>query len=648
MPISTLEALIQELTTDSGRDPIYPQIFFKTSLTALSHAMEDQVLAGNDRPLVIASFQRERFYRQEAHRYRRIARQTSQVYILAAMEMDFTNGSDPDTAGGYETVAFDQQDCLSQEWNLIIVGQTYASCLICHERAQPQLWSKQAMDQSRQFEGIWTFDRRIASRAASLLLDQILGYRPELAAKVAAARQEFVPTSLEPLAGVGPEPFAERLLTYLQAGQYKLMKAYRSLESKEQRERLVNLITTALRQSLDPDEVFQVATRELGQALGTCRCLLYACRETDEQVFIRHECLGRSVTSLQGQPWTLQKNPLFQTLAQHQTSVEVVVEDNEQVAQSPLLQQLTQQWHISRWLLVPVLHQDQLIGVLELHHCGESREAWTVQERVLAEAIAAQVGVALIQARAFAHLEDLNQQLAALDRTRDNLTAIVGHELRTPLSTVQVCLESMATEPDMPEELRQVMIETAMTDAERLRRLVQDFLMLSRLESGRVEWNPEVLSFQECLDMALSHIRARQTREQLPEVVVELPLALPLVRVDGEWLVEVLSKILDNACKFTPADGRVSIQAGSGAEGLLHVTVADTGRGIEPDRLEAVFDRFHQEEGALRRTVGGTGLGLAIARQIIQRLGGQIWAESAGRDQGTCFHFTVPVALEGL
>jgi signal transduction histidine kinase len=108
--------------------------------------------------------------------------------------------------------------------------------------------------------------------------------------------------------------------------------------------------------------------------------------------------------------------------------------------------------------------------------------------------------------------------------------------------------------------------------------------------------------------------------------------------------VEVLSKLLDNACKFTDPQGKVTIQASRNGGQMLEVTVADTGRGIEPDRLETVFDRFYQEEGALRRTTGGTGLGLAICRQIVHGLGGQIWAESAGKDQGTQFHFTVPSA----
>jgi signal transduction histidine kinase len=110
--------------------------------------------------------------------------------------------------------------------------------------------------------------------------------------------------------------------------------------------------------------------------------------------------------------------------------------------------------------------------------------------------------------------------------------------------------------------------------------------------------------------------------------------------------VEVLSKLLDNACKFTEPEGEVFIAAKSNGGKMLEVTVTDTGRGIEPNRLEAVFDRFYQEEGALRRTAGGTGLGLAICRQIVLGLGGEIWAESAGRNQGSQFHFTLPIAQD--
>jgi signal transduction histidine kinase len=179
-----------------------------------------------------------------------------------------------------------------------------------------------------------------------------------------------------------------------------------------------------------------------------------------------------------------------------------------------------------------------------------------------------------------------------------------------------------------------------------MRKLVQDFITLSRLESGRVQWHLESLALDECVDLALSSIHTRQTDAHLPSIKAQVSRQLPLIQADGEWVVEVLSKLLDNACKFTQPAGEVIIEAHQNGGKMLEVTITDTGRGIEPNQLEVVFDRFYQEEGALRRTAGGTGLGLAICRQIILGLGGQIWAESAGRNQGSQFHFTLPLAQD--
>lgn len=223
--------------------------------------------------------------------------------------------------------------------------------------------------------------------------------------------------------------------------------------------------------------------------------------------------------------------------------------------------------------------------------------------------------------------------------------AITGHELRTPLSTIQVCLESLATEPDMPQELRQVMLNTALEDAERMRKLVQDFLTLSQLESGRVEWNAEPISLEECVELSLSHIRAHNRGQEVPVIVNQVNGETPMVEADGEWLVELLTKLLDNAIKFTPTNGRISIAVDRPNPSQLEVTITDTGRGIEPNRLETVFDRFYQEEGALRRSRGGTGIGLAICRQIVSGWGGEIWAASDGKNHGTQFHFTVPIVM---
>lgn len=657
VPISVLAELLQALPQ------LRAQIYFKSSMTALSHAMEDLVLAGSDEPLVIASFQRERFYRQEAHRYRRIASRSSQVYVLAAPETEFKNSSEC-----HETVAFAPEDGLSQEWHLVVLGQEYSTCLICQEKIVPvehQDSGGPLMDQARRFEGIWTFDRSVSSIAAALLLDRIVKYRPELTEKIELARKTYKlaktpkkPPKSTNSKSAGPDKklgkppkipnpklsdaFAERLVTYLQAGQHKLLKAYASIAAQERKERLVNLITTAMRQSLNPQEIVEVAVSELGTALSASRCLIYRCKATDATVKIDREFLREGTNSLLNQTWPLQENPIFlQAVA---NSVRVYIQDTAQhplIVNTESLQATVKQWQIVSWLMVPVLYQGRVLGMVEMHQC-RSALPWEEDELALVEAIATQLGAALIQAETYAHLEELNQQLEALDRTRSNLIAITGHELRTPLSTIQVCLESLNSEPDMPAELRQIMLETALGDADRMRKLVQDFLTLSHLESGRVEWNVESLTLQECVDLALSSVRARAYDRQLPQIIAEVSAELPLVQADGEWLVEVLSKLLDNACKFTTPQGSVTVRAKCNGSRMVEVLVSDTGRGIEANSLKVVFDRFYQEEGALRRSAGGTGLGLAICKQIVTGWGGKIWVDSPGKDRGSEFHFTIP------
>jgi len=613
------------------------QVYSKSSLTALSHAMEDQVLADlNTKSLVIASFQQARFYRQEAHRYRLIAQQSDQVYVLSAPETEFRNSSDY-----HENISFDPTDSLSSEWHLVVISQSYSYCLVCQEQ-EVELDIVEDLDATRSFEGIWTFDRTISCQAASLLLDRVLAYRPELSEKIQSAKANYLnaPPLNFPSPGLNPDPFVQRLVAYLQEGQDKLTKTYRSIAAQEQKERLVNFITTAIRRSLNPEEILEVAVQELGRVMDCCRCLIYQCKASDRTVTFRHEFLREKTASLRGQSLKLPDYVYWQRAG---FEPYIVTETGGEI---PGWFPLVPPPHSC--ILVPVIYQNQLLGMIELHHYGTHPYQWTEAEISLIQAIAAQIGIGLIQADAYSNLEDLNQQLAALDRTRSNLVAITGHELRTPLSTIQVCLESLAAEPDMPLEIRQIMLKTALTDAERMRKLVQDFLTLSRLESGRVQWHPEPLSIQECVDLALSSIRSHRERQEHPQIITQLPQDLPPVQADGEWLVEVLTKLLDNACKFTSPKGFISVQSKPQGQSMLEVTVTDTGRGIEPNRLEKVFDRFYQEEGALRRTTGGTGLGLAICRQIVTGWGGEIWADSAGKDQGSSFHFTIPIFLNKL
>jgi DICT domain-containing protein/GAF domain-containing protein len=650
---SLWQDLLQTLPT------LRSQLYYKSTLTALSHAMEDLVLVGTDRPLVLANFQQERYYRPEARRYQRIAQRTDHVYVLAAAESDFGT-----TATPYPTIALNPDDELAQEWHLIIIGQNYSACLVCQESAAP---IDIAIDSARQFRGIWTFDRTISTTAARLLLQKVLEYCPDLADRVQQTRQIYglAAESLRasPLDHLGSADrvleidarlFADRLVTYLQSSQYKQIRAYRTIATQERKERLINSITVAIRNSVKLEEIFSVTVQELGKVFRPCRCLLYTQGAVGH--LIEYEFVAPGMNSLKGERWTLANTPLFRSLLDQNQTIAIADVSRDVSLQSVDLQDQLQRWQIGSCLLVPVVYQQQVLGILELHQ--SQAQVWQETEVALMEAIAAQVGVALMQAQAYDNLASLNQQLVDLERTQSNLIAIVGHELRTPLSTIQICLESLFSDPDTPLEIQQIMLKTALGDSERLRRLIQDFLTLSRLESGVASWRFEPISVQECLDLALSSLNNRES--PTPKVVLNGLPDLPLVEVDAEGLIEVFIKLLDNACKFTDVGGTISIQARrlsgatlavsakqlaeSEAKDWVEISITDTGRGIEPEQLETIFKQFYQTEGYLRRTVSGTGLGLAICRRIIQKWGGTIRAESLGRMQGSTFRFTLPVS----
>jgi DICT domain-containing protein/signal transduction histidine kinase len=649
----TLNSLLDSLL--EAFPDLRTQVYFKGSLKALSHAIEDLVLVGTDRPLVIANFQQERFYRQETRRYQRIAQRTEQVYVLATPDTDFGQVDAP-----YMTIALDPTDRLAQEWHVVVIGQKYSACLVCHEHSSSL--DAELLDQSRQFKGFWTFDRAVSLKAADLMLQTIQSYRPELSASIQQAKKRYSLAKNNPkksknqIVALDARLFTDRLVTYLQSSQYKLLRTYRKIALQEQKERLINSITNTIRQSLNFEAILAVTATQIGQIFSQSRCLIYQYTPGSQRQPLAYEYVGSPLDSMKGKLWSLADYPLFQAaLANNQTIAIADVNQDTSLKAQPTLKTELHQHQIQACLIVPIRYQEIWLGILELHEAEP--HLWQEEEVSLIEEISAQVGVALIQAQAYSNLETLNQQLSDLERTQNNLVAIVGHELRTPLSTIQVCLESLASEPEMPIALQQTMLEMALSDSERLRKLIQDFLTLSRLESGLTHWQLEAISLQESLDLVISNFTAYQSASAAPQITVNLPTSLPLVYVDGEGLTEVLTKLIDNAYKFTKADDKIIISAqakpleessdresGNLTNQQMEIVISDTGKGIAANQLEEIFECFYQGEGFLQRSVGGTGLGLAIARRIIQRMGGMIWATSAGIGQGSEFHFTIPLA----
>jgi signal transduction histidine kinase len=229
-------------------------------------------------------------------------------------------------------------------------------------------------------------------------------------------------------------------------------------------------------------------------------------------------------------------------------------------------------------------------------------------------------------------------EVEGLEGLRRELVANVSHELKTPISALRAHLENLM---DGVEQPNPAVLQVMLQQAERLSRLVDQLLDLSRLESGDVPLSLQPVDLRSLVDGVVGEVRV--ARPDLdPDMRNEVPVDLSAVLADRERLHQVLFNLLDNAVRFTPAGGRVTVKA-IRADGLCEVEVQDTGPGIPEEHLGLVFERFYRVDPSRSRGDGGTGIGLAIARSIVEAHGGRIWAERAP-EGGASIRFVVPMS----
>jgi PAS domain S-box-containing protein len=229
-----------------------------------------------------------------------------------------------------------------------------------------------------------------------------------------------------------------------------------------------------------------------------------------------------------------------------------------------------------------------------------------------------------------------------IERFKDEFVSVVGHALRTPLTSIRGALGLIDAGAlgEIPSEASQ-MISVAISNTDRLVRLINDTLDTERMEAGRSELDLAAVSGTTLVQQALSVVQATA---DAAEIEFSCELADVRVWADADRIVQTLVNLLGNAIKFSPPGAEIEVAVTDDGE-LADFLVSDQGRGIPSDQLESVFERFRQVDGSDAREKGGTGLGLAIARGIVEQHGGQIWAES-GEGVGTTFHFTLPLASQ--
>jgi signal transduction histidine kinase len=236
-------------------------------------------------------------------------------------------------------------------------------------------------------------------------------------------------------------------------------------------------------------------------------------------------------------------------------------------------------------------------------------------------------------------MRDVTRETEA-ERMRSALVSTVSHELRSPLAAITGYTDTVLHGGPWDAETEREFLEIVAASAEKLSRLVDNLLDAAKMEAGVLRLEREPVRVERIAERVVAHRRALTPDHPL---TVEAEAGLPLADADPMRVEQVITNLVENAIKYSPAGGPITVRVTGGA--AITVSVSDRGVGIAPEHAERLFERFYRAEGDLTRTTKGVGLGLYICRSLVEAHGGRIWVESTP-GQGSTFTFTLPVLTE--
>lgn len=310
-------------------------------------------------------------------------------------------------------------------------------------------------------------------------------------------------------------------------------------------------------------------------------------------------------------------------------------------------------------LVIPLQEKGELIGVLALG-TKKSGDPYTSRDLGVLNILAGHVTIAIKNAllyeeqrqfaatlkseveKATADLQVANVHLKQLDQSKSEFLSIAAHQLRTPLTGIKGYI-SMFLEGDYgkltPEQYSQ--LEQVFRSSDRLTRLIDVFLNVSRIETGRLELTKSRVQLEEVLGEVVRDLEEQAKKKNLKVTIQKPDELLPPMLADRDKIHDVMMNLVDNSIKYTEK-GWVNIRLAR-SKSLVTFEVRDSGIGIAPDEIDRLFQKFTRAEAVTRIHTGGSGLGLFIAKKIIEAHGGRIWSESEGEGKGSMFTFTLPI-----
>ncbi|MBD2353515.1 response regulator [Tolypothrix sp. FACHB-123] len=423
---------------------------------------------------------------------------------------------------------------------------------------------------------------------------------------------------------------------------------YEQVRALAKREALINTVTTAIRSSLDPQDIFAAITEQLGQALQVNGCVLSLWTEEDEFVQCvglydsshnldsNHKPIQESVLNnnhhylteeLPNSQTPIKENPILQEILRTQEPVVIADMSNCPVEIKGF--DLPLKMPARSLMVVPLLADGKCIGSITLREGNKSRR-WLASEIELAKAVAAQAAIAVQQSRLYQKTRDQAERLLQLDKQKTEFFQNISHEFRTPITLIQGPLESAVNNGD---GLSYAQSAIALRNSRRLLRLVNQLLDLQRLDAGRMQPSFRPYDLDEFVSQIVESFRPYCEKKGL-HLVTDLDKC-PEVYLDMEKFDKVIYNLLSNAMKFTPESGTIGIRLISAGKNCI-LQVQDTGIGIVQEQIPHLFERFRQAEGSENRSYEGSGLGLALVKELVELHGGQVTVESV-YGEGTTF-----------
>ena len=243
--------------------------------------------------------------------------------------------------------------------------------------------------------------------------------------------------------------------------------------------------------------------------------------------------------------------------------------------------------------------------------------------------------------KAYVKLEKTYGELAELDKAKTDFVSMVSHELKAPLTSIKAFTQTLLLRPDLESKRKAEFLNIIDSETDRLTRLINNILNLTRIETGTLEWHDEPLRIASLIETTVRAVAALAESRKI-NLELKLEERLPELSLDRDRFLEVMNNLLNNAIKYTPEGGRVIVRAQKIGDGI-QISVSDTGRGIAREDLEKVFEKFAKVTDVETGEIKTAGLGLSISKGIIEHYRGRIWVESEV-GKGSTFYFITPVS----